>query len=358
MPRQKELSEVLRSRIVDLHKAGKGYKVISKTLEIHQSTVRQTSCKWRHFGTVATLPRSGRPVKMTPRAQRRLLNEPYPSWPLSSSWSDRSDGPSPDKEILTWSDMRDARQSAETRGPSASAAESASFLLLYSDIFPSETEFEMRKNTGRGLAHEFYKENDQHCCLRTPTFRKPIEPSFPESSKESILHLGPCFHRNHSNQHLQKSHISRSQHFFSNVETSIAAATASAEVSTSISSVDTSITASNCLSRGQHFHPKCGKPASLQRLPGQRPAFPFQAWKQAPRQEASKEARASISSVEASVAAAIASAEARASITSAEASVATAIASAEARASIESAEASITIWRARSPLPGQHAKYA
>lgn len=75
MPRQKELSEDLRSKIVDLHKAGKGYKVISKTLEIHQSTVRQTIYKWRQFGTVATLPRSGRPVKMTPRAQRRLINE-------------------------------------------------------------------------------------------------------------------------------------------------------------------------------------------------------------------------------------------------------------------------------------------
>uniref|UniRef100_A0AAR2K185 Transposase Tc1-like domain-containing protein n=1 Tax=Pygocentrus nattereri TaxID=42514 RepID=A0AAR2K185_PYGNA len=75
MPRQKELSEDLRSKIVALHKAGKGYKAISKTLEIHQSTVRQTIYKWRQFGTVATLPRSGRPVKMTPRAQRRHINE-------------------------------------------------------------------------------------------------------------------------------------------------------------------------------------------------------------------------------------------------------------------------------------------
>ena len=74
MPRQKELSEDLRSKI-DLHKARKGYKVISKTLEIHQSTVRQTIYKWGQFGTVATLARSRRPVKMTPRAQRRLINE-------------------------------------------------------------------------------------------------------------------------------------------------------------------------------------------------------------------------------------------------------------------------------------------
>lgn len=75
MPRTKELSEDLRLRIVDLHKAGKGYKSISKSLAVHQSTVRQIVYKWRKFSTAATLPRSGRPVKMTARAQRRLLNE-------------------------------------------------------------------------------------------------------------------------------------------------------------------------------------------------------------------------------------------------------------------------------------------
>ena len=75
MPRTKEISEDLRLRIVDLHKAGKGYKSISKSLDVHQSTVRQIVYKWRKFSTVATLPRSGRPAKMTARAQRRMLNE-------------------------------------------------------------------------------------------------------------------------------------------------------------------------------------------------------------------------------------------------------------------------------------------
>uniref|UniRef100_A0A8C5PUM9 Transposase Tc1-like domain-containing protein n=1 Tax=Leptobrachium leishanense TaxID=445787 RepID=A0A8C5PUM9_9ANUR len=37
--------------------------------------VRQTVYKWRKFSTVATLTRRGRPVKMTARAQRRMLNE-------------------------------------------------------------------------------------------------------------------------------------------------------------------------------------------------------------------------------------------------------------------------------------------
>ena len=58
-----------------MHKAGKGYKSISKSLDVHQSTVRQIVCKWRNFSTVASLPWSGRPTKMTARAQRRMLNE-------------------------------------------------------------------------------------------------------------------------------------------------------------------------------------------------------------------------------------------------------------------------------------------
>ena len=37
--------------------------------------VRQIVYKWRKFSTLATLPRSGRPAKMTARAQRRMLNE-------------------------------------------------------------------------------------------------------------------------------------------------------------------------------------------------------------------------------------------------------------------------------------------
>ena len=75
MPRTKEISEYIRLRIVDLHRAGKGYKSISKSLDAHQSTVRQIVYKWRKFSTVATLPRSGCPAEMTARAQRRMLNE-------------------------------------------------------------------------------------------------------------------------------------------------------------------------------------------------------------------------------------------------------------------------------------------
>jgi transposase len=62
-------------KTADLHNTGMGYKSISKSLDVHQSTVRQIVYKWRKFSTVATLPRSGRPAKMTARAQCRMLNE-------------------------------------------------------------------------------------------------------------------------------------------------------------------------------------------------------------------------------------------------------------------------------------------
>uniref|UniRef100_A0A8C4TBF5 Transposase n=1 Tax=Erpetoichthys calabaricus TaxID=27687 RepID=A0A8C4TBF5_ERPCA len=55
--------------------AGKGYKIISKEFGLHQSTVRQTVYKWRKFKTIVTLPRRGRPTKITPRARCVIVGE-------------------------------------------------------------------------------------------------------------------------------------------------------------------------------------------------------------------------------------------------------------------------------------------
>ena len=46
MPCNKEISKDLRSITADLHKVGKGYKVISKSLGIHQLTVREIVFNW------------------------------------------------------------------------------------------------------------------------------------------------------------------------------------------------------------------------------------------------------------------------------------------------------------------------
>ena len=68
MAQTKDISEDLRRRVVDAHKAGKGYKTISKEFGLHQSTVRQTVYKLKTSDTIVTLPRSGRTTEITARA--------------------------------------------------------------------------------------------------------------------------------------------------------------------------------------------------------------------------------------------------------------------------------------------------
>ncbi len=58
-----------------MYQSGKGYKAISKALGLQRTTVRAIIHKWSKLGTVVNLPRSGWPTKITPRAQRRLIQE-------------------------------------------------------------------------------------------------------------------------------------------------------------------------------------------------------------------------------------------------------------------------------------------
>ncbi len=61
--------------VIEIYQPGKGYKAISKALGLQRTTVRAIIHKWRKHGTVVNLPRSGQPTKITPRAQRRLIQE-------------------------------------------------------------------------------------------------------------------------------------------------------------------------------------------------------------------------------------------------------------------------------------------
>ncbi len=65
----------MRNKIVDAYQSGKHYKVISKALGLQQNTVRAVIHKWRKLVTVVNLPMRGRPTKITPRAQWRLIQE-------------------------------------------------------------------------------------------------------------------------------------------------------------------------------------------------------------------------------------------------------------------------------------------
>ncbi len=75
MLRSKEIQEQMRKKVIEIYQSGKGYKAISKALGLQRTTVRAIIRKWRKHGTVVNLPRSGRLTKITPRAQRRLIQE-------------------------------------------------------------------------------------------------------------------------------------------------------------------------------------------------------------------------------------------------------------------------------------------
>ncbi len=73
--RSKELPEELRDRIVARHRSGQGYKKISAALKVPESTVASIILKWKTFGTTRTLPRAGRPAKLSYRGRRALVRE-------------------------------------------------------------------------------------------------------------------------------------------------------------------------------------------------------------------------------------------------------------------------------------------
>lgn len=70
LPCKNEISEDLRSRIVDLHKVRNLREF--RYLSVHSKI---TVYKWKWFSTPTNLPRSGRPVNMTPKAQPRMFND-------------------------------------------------------------------------------------------------------------------------------------------------------------------------------------------------------------------------------------------------------------------------------------------
>lgn len=70
----------MRDKIVALHKAGMGYKSISKKVQENVSTIGAIIRKWKVHNTTLNCPRSGAPRKVSSRAVSRLLrrvrNEP------------------------------------------------------------------------------------------------------------------------------------------------------------------------------------------------------------------------------------------------------------------------------------------
>ncbi len=80
MAKTKELSKDVRDKIVDLHKAGMGYKTIAKQLGERVTRVGAIIHKWKKHKIIVNLPRSGAPCKISPRGvsmiMRTVRNQP------------------------------------------------------------------------------------------------------------------------------------------------------------------------------------------------------------------------------------------------------------------------------------------
>uniref|UniRef100_A0A8B9GVB7 Cyclic nucleotide gated channel subunit alpha 1b n=1 Tax=Astyanax mexicanus TaxID=7994 RepID=A0A8B9GVB7_ASTMX len=69
----KQLSNDLKTKIVQHSCSGEGYKKLSQRFNLSVSTVRNIVRKWKTTGTVLVNPRSGRPRKISERQRRRMV---------------------------------------------------------------------------------------------------------------------------------------------------------------------------------------------------------------------------------------------------------------------------------------------
>ncbi|KAK5614135.1 hypothetical protein CRENBAI_008592 [Crenichthys baileyi] len=70
MPGQKNISNDFREATVAAHQPGNGYKVISRLSKVHHPTEKKFIPKRKTSQTAASLLRSGRPSRFSPRSER------------------------------------------------------------------------------------------------------------------------------------------------------------------------------------------------------------------------------------------------------------------------------------------------
>ena len=75
MGKTKELSRDIRDKIVDLHKAGMGYKKISKQLGEKLTTFGAIIRKWKKHKVTTNLPWSGASRKISPRGISMMMRK-------------------------------------------------------------------------------------------------------------------------------------------------------------------------------------------------------------------------------------------------------------------------------------------
>ena len=72
MAKTKELSRDMRDKIIERHKGGQGYRIISKEMNLALSTVGNIIRKYKYDDGTANLSRNGRPRKINERTSRGI----------------------------------------------------------------------------------------------------------------------------------------------------------------------------------------------------------------------------------------------------------------------------------------------
>ncbi len=75
MGKTKELYKDTRDEIVDLHKAGMGYRTIGKQLGEKATIVGANIREWKKFKMIVKLSRTGAPCKISPRGVSMILRK-------------------------------------------------------------------------------------------------------------------------------------------------------------------------------------------------------------------------------------------------------------------------------------------
>ncbi|KAF2357440.1 Homeobox domain-like [Trinorchestia longiramus] len=73
MGKDKDISQDLRERIVELHYEGLGYRKINAQLCVPIASVETIISKWKCRNTTLSKPRTGRPRKINDRAAQKLV---------------------------------------------------------------------------------------------------------------------------------------------------------------------------------------------------------------------------------------------------------------------------------------------
>ena len=73
MGASKQLSNDLKTKIVQHQGLGEGYKKLAQRFQLSVSTVRNIVRKWKTTGTVVVKARSGRPRKISDKQRRRMV---------------------------------------------------------------------------------------------------------------------------------------------------------------------------------------------------------------------------------------------------------------------------------------------